>query len=329
MKIVRIELNNFRGLDNLNLSFLDDTQGVLDTIVLAGPNGCGKTSAMEACVIALGKQDLIYTTRQPEDDVRLGADTYRIAVTVDIHGAKQEVIVTSRDSKRSRMLGGMSDLQRASEEQVEYFSSWRGPKLVGSIPITAGKRGKRPQPSEENRLWIVKQFLVNATAREAFAKVTETIFSESIVGREALEKINQGWRLFYPETEARFEARPAMRVDEGFDVYLVSPKSSRAIPVDCLSSGEIEVFVMLGWFALNSGQQGVLFIDEPELHLHPSWHRIILPALRKVLPKAQIIASTHSVEILESVPSNQRFTLLPDDDPRMQDFRRSAGEAGK
>jgi hypothetical protein len=40
--------------------------------------------------------------------------------------------------------------------------------------------------------------------------------------------------------------------------------------------------------------RGVILVDEIDLHLHPSWQRVILPTLSKVLPKMQFIVTSHS-----------------------------------
>ena len=45
----------------------------------------------------------------------------------------------------------------------------------------------------------------------------------------------------------------------------------------------------------------VLFLDEIDIHLHPKWQRRILPAVQKLLPNAQIFASTHSPFVVGSV----------------------------
>ncbi|MED5372484.1 MAG: AAA family ATPase [Myxococcota bacterium] len=50
-------------------------------------------------------------------------------------------------------------------------------------------------------------------------------------------------------------------------------------------------------------QQGILLIDEVALHLHPSWQRAALPALRETFPGVQIIATTHSPQVMASVPT--------------------------
>ncbi len=47
--------------------------------------------------------------------------------------------------------------------------------------------------------------------------------------------------------------------------------------------------------------QGIVLIDEIDLHLHPSWQQKILPVLCQTFPKIQFIISTHSPAILSTV----------------------------
>jgi len=46
---------------------------------------------------------------------------------------------------------------------------------------------------------------------------------------------------------------------------------------------------------------GILIIDEIELHLHPKWQQTVIPNLRAAFPNTQIIAATHSPEVLTTV----------------------------
>lgn len=46
---------------------------------------------------------------------------------------------------------------------------------------------------------------------------------------------------------------------------------------------------------------GILLIDEIELHLHPGWQQTVIPNLRAAFPNTQIIAATHSPEVLTTV----------------------------
>ncbi len=58
-------------------------------------------------------------------------------------------------------------------------------------------------------------------------------------------------------------------------------------------------------------QRIILFLDEIDLHLHPKWQRRVLPAVQKLLPNAQIFASTHSPFVVGSV-DNAWIYRLPD-----------------
>jgi predicted ATP-binding protein involved in virulence len=51
--------------------------------------------------------------------------------------------------------------------------------------------------------------------------------------------------------------------------------------------------------------EATLMIDELDLHLHPTWQQKIIPDLRKVFPNTQIIATTHSPEIVTTVERHQ------------------------
>ena len=54
---------------------------------------------------------------------------------------------------------------------------------------------------------------------------------------------------------------------------------------------------------------GVVLIDEIEQHLHPSMQLEILPRLQALLPKCQIIVTTHSPLVALSVPSTNVISL--------------------
>lgn len=51
--------------------------------------------------------------------------------------------------------------------------------------------------------------------------------------------------------------------------------------------------------------EGVVLIDELDLHLHPAWQRRIVEDLRRTFPKIQFIVTTHSPQIVASVSRSQ------------------------
>ncbi|WP_342323150.1 AAA family ATPase [Kosakonia sp. BYX6] len=55
--------------------------------------------------------------------------------------------------------------------------------------------------------------------------------------------------------------------------------------------------------------EGIILIDEVDLHLHPEWQREFLPRLVDVFPNLQFIVSTHSPFILQSVKEGELIDL--------------------
>lgn len=51
--------------------------------------------------------------------------------------------------------------------------------------------------------------------------------------------------------------------------------------------------------------EGVVLIDEIDLHLHPRWQRVAIKGLRDAFPKLQLVLSTHSPQVLSSVENRQ------------------------
>lgn len=59
--------------------------------------------------------------------------------------------------------------------------------------------------------------------------------------------------------------------------------------------------------------EGVVLIDEIDLHLHPIWQQQILQDLREIFPRIQFIVSTHAPAIINSVQS-ECLVVLKDND---------------
>lgn len=60
---------------------------------------------------------------------------------------------------------------------------------------------------------------------------------------------------------------------------------------------------------------GVVLIDEIDLHLHPKWQKKFLKILKEIFPKIQIIATTHSPFVIQSLISNKdKLFILKDNE---------------
>lgn len=65
----------------------------------------------------------------------------------------------------------------------------------------------------------------------------------------------------------------------------------------------------VGW----EEKPAILFIDEIENHLHPTWQRRVIPALLEYFPGLQIFATTHSPFVVAGLEAGQVHKLERDD----------------
>ncbi|MFY0527556.1 AAA family ATPase [Archangium gephyra] len=55
--------------------------------------------------------------------------------------------------------------------------------------------------------------------------------------------------------------------------------------------------------------EGLVLIDEIDLHLHPTWQRGLIRSLRRALPRVQFVATTHSPMVLPGLEPHEIFIL--------------------
>lgn len=88
------------------------------------------------------------------------------------------------------------------------------------------------------------------------------------------------------------------------------------LPLEAMSDGTRSVISMAADIAYRMARlnpdmgedvtlktSGVILIDEVDMHLHPSWQQTVVNDLVKAFPKVQFIVTTHSPQVLTSVPA--------------------------
>jgi ATPase subunit of ABC transporter with duplicated ATPase domains len=326
-QIHRIRIEKFRKIQApLELDLVAPKGDPSRTIVLAGPNGCGKTTVLEAVLLGLGMESLIVrdvekSKREQHWRVTLEPGA-RIELDVSLgDGADLLTLVRTAKNHVGRFAGGEeSSVSTIGLKQmaVEFFSSWRAPELVGAIhPLGAGNR---PRDNENNRLRRLKQRICDDRARSGYVpRVPGTSKADSW-----LKRINLAWARFHGNDGTSIDARLAETKTEDEEVLadlFVVRGDAILCPVDQVSSGEIELLSFAGWIILNNFDRGLLLIDEPELHLHPQWQATLLPALRMLAPDIQMIVASHSDAVWDQAYSFERFLLVEDSDPRSMAWR--------
>ena len=102
-------------------------------------------------------------------------------------------------------------------------------------------------------------------------------------------------------------AAPWSELSDGYHVFmaLVADIARRAVMLNEIDGADAPARV-----------EGVVLIDELDLHLHPRWQRVALPSLRSAFPGLQLVVTTRSPQVLSSAENRQVRCLV---DRRIQE----------
>lgn len=103
--------------------------------------------------------------------------------------------------------------------------------------------------------------------------------------------------LFYGQKKFRFTRRNIIAMSS----------TGQNVPLSALASGEKQL-LRLFLECLAAGHNSIL-VDEPEISLHVDWQHNLLSYLENINPKVQVIAATHSPEIMAQIPDSKIFEL--------------------
>ena len=320
-----LKIENFKGIAKLDLP-LDNS-----LTLLAGVNGVGKTSAIEALLgavtrawswLAAGGKEALY---DPSGDlVRYGASEGQIALGLIFeHDVRTTVTIPFGPKK-------LGDVKYFKDEPVRHLY-----KKLSPIPIVlnydqnriGGLAPDSPwQPFETNR-----DAALNTTPR-ALSDFKRWFFEkESDEAREAVERSD----LEYTDPEVG-AVQEVIRSVAGDSTVLRSRKPDGSmnrtlflrkeggtdIPFEALSGGEQAYFLIAVDLARRlllefpgstlAEAPGFVCIDEIELHLHPAWQRKILTSFMHLFPRCQFVVTTHSPQVISSVAARHVRLLSSD-----------------
>ena len=96
-------------------------------------------------------------------------------------------------------------------------------------------------------------------------------------------------------------AAPWSELSDGYHVFiaLVADIARRAVMLNRFDGADAPARV-----------EGVVLVDELDLHLHPRWQRVALPGLRSAFPRLQFVVTTHSPQVLSSAANRQVRRLV-------------------
>ena len=101
---------------------------------------------------------------------------------------------------------------------------------------------------------------------------------------------------------------------------MVVNKNGKKLDVGQLSQGEKSLMSLVGDIARRLAMmnpalenplegEGIVLIDEIDMHLHPTWQRSVIGNLNKTFPNCQFILTTHSPIVISETPNLLVYAL--------------------
>ena len=316
-----LKLRNFKGIAELNLA-LDDS-----LTLLAGVNGVGKTSVLEALLSAVTQVWHHITRDYPtfefrENVVPAGSAESEIALELKLPGEftselrmKVDGTVPGFDGNWLTFASVFKKFERSLPLVVYYEqnrvsrpdSDWRNVSVSSSGNRKTSLHTTVSSPREFKSWFFEKEADEGRETRER--RNLEFADPELATVRQLLKQLD-GF------TAIRSRKPPA---SGGRILFL--EKEGADIPFDSLSSGEQAFFLLAADLARRlmlaspdkpiAEAPGIVCIDEIELHLHPAWQKRILKTLMDTFPACQFIVSTHSPQVIGGVEAHHVRLLEP------------------
>jgi energy-coupling factor transporter ATP-binding protein EcfA2 len=274
--IEEVEIVNFGCFRELELSFSAPGEGREPWIVVLGANGSGKSTILRAIALALCSAD---TRRRLAPDaskyVNRGTGVRRGHVRIRFNQGDELHLEANRGSRDFTVTG-----KRPKFALAGYGSSRLLPHRANSASRrAAGPRLANlfdPRSSLGNaELWLADpqqvppdDFKVLASSLKTLMSVEEAVHLTRRLGKMRAYMFNTAVDL--DELSAGYQSILALSLDL------------------CLAFGSEQ---RQGLSTENF--EGMVLIDELEVHLHPEWKMRVVSDLRSVFPHLQVVATTH------------------------------------
>lgn len=338
MRLTDLYVQHFKGFESLELHLNGKSS------VLFGVNGVGKSTVLSAINYLLWPVINRLNSAQSNtfrslnaDVVHTGSKSMDLVAGLDMNGkhfALQKDYIKAQPGKRPVSVAQKDMYDSIVKEFVAAYLPEGEPR---NMPIFVNYGTNRSVLDIPLRIRNRHEFSqLGALERASESSLDFRTFFEWFRNQEDLENEikTESRNLDYEDTSLKCVRTAVCAMLDGVSdlrvrrnpLRMTVQKNGLEIRVDNLSDGEKCTLALFGDLARRIAManpkrenplegEGLVLIDEIELHMHPSWQRKILGALKATFPHIQFIITTHSPQVLsEADDSYNLFGLQQDTD---------------
>lgn len=318
MKIEELYIENFRGIRKLELNNLANLN------VIAGINGAGKSFVLMAIKMLLSW--LIARIRNQkgngmsikDQDITHGKNYCLLKIKMDNGVEWQLYKQHSKCRTKAEYKTDLSQMNALANELAEslghdaqtdlpLIDAYGVNRVVNETPMRVRAAHKL------NPLDALSVDLSNSVNFHDFFiwfREMEDIENESLRNTGVLQK-DKRLEAVRTSISIFFDGYSHFKVQRNPKSFVIN-KGGEKFDFNQLSDGEKSYMVLIfdivrkmamthPSFEYPLDGDGIVLIDEVDLHLHPSWQREVIDKLKQLLPNCQFFISTHSPHVVSSV----------------------------
>ncbi|MGW1936458.1 ATP-dependent nuclease [Streptomyces goshikiensis] len=357
MRISEISIENFKGLASASFSDMEDEA----VIVISGRNGTGKSHVLNALAALWNEHYNLESQVGPYGDecrismsVRLTAAESRAVsswsqrvhgvahvstglhtVAIRMNRASQRLLppVEGAPDPVAAILRNHSFQQEHPFARLDYIPATRA--LISSATPAVDLGIFRA----ENELQERRQMISNTLGSESptmslpdIASYLATLDYQSLIGdRQGLQYPDEYGliaKVFRDATNKEI-LLPVMDRESGRSGIYIEVSEGVIHSIDKLSSGEKSLLGLIYFVRRLSASGGVLLLDEPEQHLHPTLQAALFEAMKELADRAQVIVVSHSTNLISTVPVSGLLEVQPAGKPKVNQITRLTAQSNK